>query len=562
MLKRTVRTPGPVPAFRKTKIAAAIAAVSGLYAVPVAGEDAGAQPTVEEIIVTARKREQNIQDTPVSIQAFTSDDIDEARHQPLRGLRGPERVDLLHQRGPRDAGHAHPRRVGRRYSARVPHQRRDHGLLPRRAAGDRPQRGGARPAPLRHRAHRGAARTGGHLLRRVRRVRNRAHHQQAARPGEVRVRRGPDGRQHQRRRHHLHRRGLRQRAAVRPSRAAGRVLVRQEQRLHRQPAFRVHVPQRRHRQQRPLRRRGLQRGRDPGWPGVAARRPHRQLDRDGVGIHAVPGRGGLVEPRPDPARGPRGHPFRPGMAGGRQRPARIHALRRDRDRRPDLRGVLLRPPGLRGERLLGLRGVRLVRRVDPAARLRGLLLVRLHGLRRPQGAFRQRGQQQPHQPRDSLDLEGRHGEPAELARRRVPGEELGERAHVLAHAAHQLRERSRGGLHARRRGGSAAERMVELSGLEVRGLQHGLFRGRVLGLHGPPDHVRRNAPLPLGGRRRLGLELRLPMGVEGHVLAQRRGAGGQGADLQVQRSLRRVRGPAGLFRLRRGRPPGPSATRT
>ncbi|MDE0350502.1 MAG: TonB-dependent receptor, partial [Gammaproteobacteria bacterium] len=65
-----------MPAFRKTKIAAAIAAVSGLYAVPVAGEDAGAQPTVEEIIVTARKREQNIQDTPVSIQAFTSDDID------------------------------------------------------------------------------------------------------------------------------------------------------------------------------------------------------------------------------------------------------------------------------------------------------------------------------------------------------------------------------------------------------------------------------------------------------------------------------------------------------
>ena len=76
MSKRAFSTPVQAPVFRKTKIAAAVAAVSGLCAVPAAGEDAGAQPSVEEIIVTARKREQNIQDTPVSIQAFTSDDID------------------------------------------------------------------------------------------------------------------------------------------------------------------------------------------------------------------------------------------------------------------------------------------------------------------------------------------------------------------------------------------------------------------------------------------------------------------------------------------------------
>ena len=41
-----------------------------------------------------------------------------------------------------------------------------------------------------------------------------------------------------------------------------------------------------------------------------------------------------------------------------------------------------------GERLLGLRRVRFVRELDPAARLRGLLLVRLHGLRRSHRALR------------------------------------------------------------------------------------------------------------------------------------------------------------------------------
>ena len=67
-----------VPAFTKTKLAAAIAAASGL-AVPApvfAQEATGASPIIEEVIVTARKREANIQDTAVSIQAFTADDLD------------------------------------------------------------------------------------------------------------------------------------------------------------------------------------------------------------------------------------------------------------------------------------------------------------------------------------------------------------------------------------------------------------------------------------------------------------------------------------------------------
>ena len=67
-----------MPTFTKTKLAAAIAAASGLAApAPVAAQESpGASPAIEEVIVTARKREANIQDTPVSIQAFTADDLD------------------------------------------------------------------------------------------------------------------------------------------------------------------------------------------------------------------------------------------------------------------------------------------------------------------------------------------------------------------------------------------------------------------------------------------------------------------------------------------------------
>ena len=66
------------PTFTKTKLAAAIAAASGLAApAPVAAQEPpGASPAIEEVIVTARKREVNIQDTAVSIQAFTADDLD------------------------------------------------------------------------------------------------------------------------------------------------------------------------------------------------------------------------------------------------------------------------------------------------------------------------------------------------------------------------------------------------------------------------------------------------------------------------------------------------------
>ena len=252
------------PTFTKTKLAAAIAAASGLAApAPVAAqESAGASPAIEEVIVTARKREANIQDTAVSIQAFTEDDLDRHGSRPLRGLRRPVAVHLLRQRRTGNPVDAHPRGLRRWDPARLPDQRGHDQLLPGRAAGQRSRRRRPGPAPLRHRTHRGAARPGGHVLRRELRLRHRAHHHQQTRSRGPQLRHGPERRLDFPRRHRLHGRGTREPAAVGALCGPGRVLARQVERLRRQPAHRLHLHQRRHGQQPPLGRRGLQRGGD------------------------------------------------------------------------------------------------------------------------------------------------------------------------------------------------------------------------------------------------------------------------------------------------------------
>ena len=105
--------------FRKTKLAAAIAAASGLAApVPLAAQESeGASPAIEEVIVTARKREANIQDTPVSIQAFTADDLDRmdldrfedfADQSPsISYISAGPGTQLMHIRGVSDGGIPH-----------------------------------------------------------------------------------------------------------------------------------------------------------------------------------------------------------------------------------------------------------------------------------------------------------------------------------------------------------------------------------------------------------------------------------------------------------------------
>jgi outer membrane receptor protein involved in Fe transport len=62
-----------------TKLALAIAAVLsgsvGMHAVPAAAMDASADSTLEEVIVTARKRTENLQDVPMSIDVYSSKDL-------------------------------------------------------------------------------------------------------------------------------------------------------------------------------------------------------------------------------------------------------------------------------------------------------------------------------------------------------------------------------------------------------------------------------------------------------------------------------------------------------
>ena len=67
------------PPLSSTNLAMAIAAVlSGaatLHALPARAGDASSDTTLEEVIVTARKRVENLQDVPISIDVFTSKDL-------------------------------------------------------------------------------------------------------------------------------------------------------------------------------------------------------------------------------------------------------------------------------------------------------------------------------------------------------------------------------------------------------------------------------------------------------------------------------------------------------
>ena len=75
--KRAAKREAAVAHLQPSRLALAIAAASGMGAAPAMAQgEEGAQPAIEEVIVTARKRESNIQDTPVSIQAFTAEDIE------------------------------------------------------------------------------------------------------------------------------------------------------------------------------------------------------------------------------------------------------------------------------------------------------------------------------------------------------------------------------------------------------------------------------------------------------------------------------------------------------
>jgi iron complex outermembrane receptor protein len=56
-------------------IAAALSAPVGMHAMPVVAADASTEATLEEVVVTARKRSENLQDVPISIDVYTSKEL-------------------------------------------------------------------------------------------------------------------------------------------------------------------------------------------------------------------------------------------------------------------------------------------------------------------------------------------------------------------------------------------------------------------------------------------------------------------------------------------------------
>ena len=114
----------------------ALAAAHGasLLAVPPALQAQAPSGQLEEIIVTARQREERIEDVPVSITAFTASETERGHRAPHRLHRAdPRRVAGADRRGRRPAGQ-HPRhqhRPRRRNQLRARHRRR---------AADQPER--------------------------------------------------------------------------------------------------------------------------------------------------------------------------------------------------------------------------------------------------------------------------------------------------------------------------------------------------------------------------------------------------------------------------------------
>jgi iron complex outermembrane receptor protein len=71
--------PAAVPHGTRTKlsfaVAAALSSSAAMHAAPVWAAGASSDTTLEEVIVTARKRTENLQDVPISIDVFTSKDL-------------------------------------------------------------------------------------------------------------------------------------------------------------------------------------------------------------------------------------------------------------------------------------------------------------------------------------------------------------------------------------------------------------------------------------------------------------------------------------------------------
>ena len=65
----------PSPTKLSLAIAAALSAAAGMHGVPTFAANASSDATLEEVIVTARKRTENLEDVPISIDVFTAKDL-------------------------------------------------------------------------------------------------------------------------------------------------------------------------------------------------------------------------------------------------------------------------------------------------------------------------------------------------------------------------------------------------------------------------------------------------------------------------------------------------------
>src|SRR6516225_11480578 len=69
------------PMKRNLKIARAVAAILGTHGVlaaadqPAGGESGAAAAGIQEVVVTAQRRSENVQDVPIAIQAFSGETL-------------------------------------------------------------------------------------------------------------------------------------------------------------------------------------------------------------------------------------------------------------------------------------------------------------------------------------------------------------------------------------------------------------------------------------------------------------------------------------------------------